>query len=132
MRAFVAHITGSYIMQPFSINRSLLNPKFEGYKLDPIKPADDVACYELEYKPSQVAISARSPYPLSFHEVQSRITHNHLAVVADAARALYVDSEYKVIVIDVDKASAVRHLFSGPLTEARFAGESRAGDSRRT
>ena len=90
-------------MQTFTVNRSLLNPKFEGYKLNPISQ-DAVARYALQHKPIQATVSGRSP--LSFQEVQSRISHNHLVVANDGARALYIDSEYRVIIVDVNLASS--------------------------
>jgi hypothetical protein len=92
-------------MELFTPNRSLLNPKFEGYKLDPISQEATVTRYNLDYRPTQKTISGRSP--LSFQEVQSRITHNHLAVATEGGRALYVDAEFRVVLIDVDLASLV-------------------------
>jgi hypothetical protein len=83
--------------------RALLNPKFEGYKLDPISQEDTVTRYPLEYKPTQATVSGKSTF--SFQEVQSRITHNHIAVWSENRRALYVDSESRVILIDVDAVS---------------------------
>ncbi|KAL4080678.1 hypothetical protein J3A83DRAFT_4201637 [Scleroderma citrinum] len=88
-------------MTDFKPDRSLLNPKFEGYKLQVISP--DVARYDLPYKPTQAATSGRSP--LSLQEVQSRITHNHLVLSPNSRRALYIDAEHRVIVVDVDVAN---------------------------
>lgn len=85
-------------MSSFTPNRALLNPKFEGYKLEVISQEDSVMRFGLQYRPTQVANSGRSP--LSFKEVQSRITHNHLAMANDSGRCLYVDSEHRVILID--------------------------------
>ncbi|KAH7885275.1 hypothetical protein F5I97DRAFT_2062504, partial [Phlebopus sp. FC_14] len=85
-------------MADFAPERTLLNPKFEGYKLQVI-PQDGVARYDLQYKPTQIATSGRSP--LSFQEVQSRITHNHLALSTTADRGLYVDAERRVVVIEI-------------------------------
>ncbi|KAJ7600525.1 hypothetical protein C8J56DRAFT_910528 [Mycena floridula] len=78
--------------------RNLLNPRFEGYRLDPIAQDDFVARFDLQYQVSQSTSSTRSP--LAFQEIQSRITHNHLAV-ASAGRALYVDVNWNVICIDI-------------------------------
>jgi hypothetical protein len=93
------------VMDPFIPNHSFLNPKFEGYKFDPVSQEDSVICYDLEHRPTQIAISGTEESPLSFHEVQSRITHNHLAVTPEGGRAVYIDAEYKVIIIDVDLVS---------------------------
>jgi hypothetical protein len=99
-------------MPSFTPNRSLLNPKFEGYRLDPIIQEDVVTRHDLQFKLSQARVSGRSP--LSMQEVQSRITHNHLAISPNSlntdgnghGRALYVDAELKVIVVDVDLVSS--------------------------
>jgi hypothetical protein len=91
-------------MASFKPNRSLLNPKFEGYRLDPIAQEHVVTRHPLQFKLSQATVSARSP--LSVQEVQSRITHNHLAVAPGGhPRAMYVDAELKVIVVDVHLVS---------------------------
>jgi hypothetical protein len=89
----------SLAMETFRPNRALLNPKFEGYKLNPIHQENAVVQYELQYKPTQATSSNR--LPLSFEEVRSRITHNHLCVSSQARRALYVDADFNVVVIDV-------------------------------
>ncbi|TFY66725.1 hypothetical protein EVG20_g4372 [Dentipellis fragilis] len=86
-------------MLGYSPNRSLLNPKFDGYKLHAVSQEDVVAAYPLEYKPTQSTVSARAP--VSFQEVQSRIRHNHLSVSPEGSMAVYVDSEFRVILIDL-------------------------------
>jgi hypothetical protein len=93
------------VIRMFAPTRTLLNPKFECYKLDIISQEDAVTRYPLEYKATQATVSGRSTF--SFQEIQSRITHNHLAVCSEAGRAIYVDSNARVIAIDVD---AVRNL----------------------
>jgi hypothetical protein len=90
-------------MDTFKPSRALLNPKFEGYKLDPVSQEDTVARLPLQFKPTQATVSGKSLF--SFQEVQSRITHNHLAVCNGARRALYVDSASRVILIDIDAVS---------------------------
>ncbi|KAJ7109713.1 hypothetical protein C8R43DRAFT_1161200 [Mycena crocata] len=79
----------------FTTKRALLNPKFEGYKLDLIAQDDSVARHQLQYTLTQATVSTNSL--LSFHEVQSRITHNHLAVAPHGSGAVYVDAQYRVI-----------------------------------
>lgn len=91
-------------MPTYTSNRSLLNPKFEGYKLDPITQEDVVTRHELEFRLTQATVSANKA-PLSMQEVQSRITHNHLAVATGGSRALYIDTESRVVIIDVDPVS---------------------------
>ncbi|KAG1822860.1 uncharacterized protein BJ212DRAFT_1296804 [Suillus subaureus] len=85
-------------MSSFTPNHALQNPKFEGYKLEVISQEDAVTRFGLEYRPTQVANSGRSP--LSFKEIQSRITHNHLAMANGSGRCLYIDSEHHVILVD--------------------------------
>ena len=81
-------------------NRTLLNPKFEGYKLDPLEESEHVFRHALDaaHRPRQAAVSGRTP--LSFHEVQSRIRHNHLYVSPNGKRAVYIDGELKVILVE--------------------------------
>ncbi|KAF9013521.1 hypothetical protein BDQ17DRAFT_1387043 [Cyathus striatus] len=86
-------------MDLFTPDKDLLNPKFEGYRLDRIPQDDAIARYTLQHKPTQATVSGK--IPLSFQEVQSRITHNHLAVSSDAGCAVYVDADYKVILINL-------------------------------
>ncbi|KAF5382588.1 hypothetical protein D9615_002926 [Tricholomella constricta] len=102
-------------MDMFKPSRSLLNPKFEGYRLDPVSQEDIVARFPLQFKPTQATFSGKSSF--SFQEVQSRITHNHLAVCSETGRALYVDSASKVIMVDVDAETispSFRVLFEFP------------------
>ena len=42
---------------------------------------------------------------MSFQEVQSRITHNHLTVRPGSALGVYVDVEHRVIAVTVDPVS---------------------------
>ncbi len=89
--------------EAFRIDRSLLNPKFEGYKLHIIPQEEAVSQFPLASRPTQVATSGK--VPLVFQEVQSRITHNHLVVHDGSGRAVYVDAEYSVILIELDWVS---------------------------
>lgn len=91
-------------MADFSPNRELLNPKFEGYKLQVISPV--VARHGLPYKPTQATASGRSP--LSLQEVQSRITHNHLILSPAFGRVLYIDARHRVVVVDVDPTDSTK------------------------
>lgn len=86
-------------MSDFTPTRSLLNPKFEGYKLLLLDQDDVVRRYDLPYKTTQASSYGKSP--LTFEEVQSRITHNHLVLSPNKGRGIYVDANHKVIVIDV-------------------------------
>ncbi|PCH40088.1 hypothetical protein WOLCODRAFT_116605 [Wolfiporia cocos MD-104 SS10] len=79
----------------FQLNRALLNPRFDGYKLSPLEQDHVVFRYALPYKASQTNVSGRSH--VSFQEVQSRISHNHLLVSAQGERAVFIDSELRVV-----------------------------------
>lgn len=83
----------------FKLNRALLNPKFEGYKLDPILQEQAVKRYKLTRRPTQATTSTRSP--LAFEEMRSRISHNHLSVDNASGLAVYVDDQYAVCLIIV-------------------------------
>ncbi|KAF7299029.1 CS domain-containing protein [Mycena indigotica] len=76
----------------FPTNKTLLNPHFEGYKLD-IADGHTIERHGLQYPVTQ----SRASSFLSFEEVQSRITHNHLAAIAD--RLVYVDAYFRVILV---------------------------------
>lgn len=87
----------------FNPDRSLLNPKFEGYRLDLISQDDAVSRLPLKYQPSQTASSGRAP--LSFKEVQSRITHNHITTDSETSTILYVDADFQVVLVDLNSVS---------------------------
>ncbi|KAJ3747285.1 hypothetical protein DFH05DRAFT_1479291 [Lentinula detonsa] len=86
-------------MSTFTVNRKLLNPKFEGYKFDFVDQDQVVSRYPLQHPATQATSSTQTW--LSFHEVQSRITHNHLAVANKGTSAVYVDEDYNVILINI-------------------------------
>lgn len=90
-------------MPTFTPDRSLLNPKFEGYKFSPLEYDEVSTHHPLQYKLSQTNVSGRAP--LSFQEVQSRVLHNHLAICSQSRRAAYVDAELRVIGVDLDEVS---------------------------
>ncbi|KAF8501005.1 hypothetical protein F5888DRAFT_1877770 [Russula emetica] len=81
-------------------NRSLLNPKFEGYKLDPVSSEDTVARHALKHTATQASVSGR--HHLSFQETESRIRHNHLTVSPDGEQAVYIDKDLSVISVRLD------------------------------
>lgn len=80
--------------------RALLNPKFEGYKLQPLDQSELVYQYHLPVPTTQATVSGRSV--LSFQEIADRIKHNHLAV-AHNRRALYIDARGGVNIITLDE-----------------------------
>ncbi|KAF8133792.1 hypothetical protein EV363DRAFT_1258226 [Boletus edulis] len=86
-------------MAEFTPTHSLLNPKFEGYKLLLLDQDDIVRRYDLPYKITQASSYGKSP--LTFQEVQSRITHNHFVLSPIKGRGIYVDTNHQVVVVDV-------------------------------
>lgn len=86
-------------MNSFIADRSLLNPKFEGYKLEPIPQERAISRFALSRKPTQATTSSK--VPLSFQEMRSRISHNHLTIDGESGQAIYVDEEYNVCLIGV-------------------------------
>ncbi|KZT73786.1 hypothetical protein DAEQUDRAFT_354264 [Daedalea quercina L-15889] len=90
-------------MANFKPNRALLNPRFEGYKLSPILQEQAVSHYGLQYRPSQMNVSGRSH--VTFQEVQSRISHNHLALCTQDGSAAYVDEELRVVSVKLSEAA---------------------------
>ncbi|KAI0251999.1 hypothetical protein BJV78DRAFT_1275098 [Lactifluus subvellereus] len=84
-------------------NRSLLNPKFDGYKLDPISSEDTVARHVLPHKATQASVSGRHHF--SFQEAQSRIRHNHLCVSPEGEHTVYIDTDLRVILVRLDHPS---------------------------
>lgn len=81
-------------------NRSLLNPKFDGYKLDPISSEDTVARHALKHTATQASVSGQHHF--SFQETESRIRHNHLTVSPDGEQAVYIDKDLSVILVRLD------------------------------
>lgn len=88
-------------MTTFAPDRSLLNPKFDGYKFSPLDYDEVITHHPLVNRLSQTNVSGRAP--LSFQEVQSRVLHNHLALCNGSRRAAYVDAELSVVVVDLDE-----------------------------
>lgn len=84
-------------MENFSVDRTLLNPKFEGYRLSSLREDEHVLHFPLPSHPTQANVSGRTRVPLSLEEVQSRITHNHLSVGWDGDEAVFVDEEMRVV-----------------------------------
>lgn len=94
----------------FNPNHSLLNPKFEGYKFNPLSEETATKRYDLPYLPTQTnPTSTHSMQPMSFQEVQSRIGHNHLSSGMEGGTSIFVDAEYQVVVIRLDPVSAPLH-----------------------
>lgn len=82
----------------FSPNSSLLNPKFDGYKLKILEQATCVHSFPLPAPgASQSTVSARRIVP--FTEVSARIKHNHLRVSSDGEGCVYIDQNGGVVYV---------------------------------
>ncbi|GAA5928800.1 hypothetical protein JCM1841_003574 [Sporobolomyces salmonicolor] len=88
----------------FTPVRSLLNPKFESYKLASPSRPDAVVSHPL---PTPFGTKPLSEHArLSFHEVQDRAKHNHLST-GRSAELVWVDAEGVVMAVQLDKTTAV-------------------------
>ncbi|KAG8742507.1 hypothetical protein FRC10_001341 [Ceratobasidium sp. 414] len=85
----------------FSHNPSLLNPKFDGYKLKLLEQSDCIRTYPL-LSPgvTQATVSGRRVVP--FTEVSARIKHNHLRVGLSGEDLVYVDRNGGVVLVTID------------------------------
>lgn len=95
-------------------DRSLLNPKFDGYKLDPVSSEDTVAHHALKHTATQASVSGR--HHLSFQETESRIRHNHLTVSPDGEQAVYIDKDLSVISVRLDNVRVLHVTVQSPFT----------------
>lgn len=93
--------------QVFPVDRSLLNPKFDGYKLKVAANPSAQLSYGLPAPgATQSTISSRATKaPLSFEEVQSRIKHNHLAVSHIPGEFAYVDAGQNLVIMRIEPVS---------------------------
>lgn len=106
---FQARRPNQIIVDMFTLhpNRSLLNPKFDGYKLDPVSVEDTVTRHALKHTATQASVSGR--HHLSFQETESRIRHNHLTVSPEGEQAVYIDKDLSVVSVRLDQVR-VLHL----------------------
>ena len=92
----------------FKPERGLLNPKFEGYKLEIADQDDLVTRFNLDHCVKQSILPNNSL--LSFAEVQSRVTHNHLfPSPGDRPCAVYIDADYNIVSITLIDVSMRNH-----------------------
>jgi hypothetical protein len=109
----------------FNVKRSLLNPKFDGYKLSSISDRDCVSTVSLPAQGlSQSTVSVKSH--LYFQEVQSRVRHNHLAVAIDSAVSspiatfAYIDKEMVFTSVLIDQVRIMVSLYSIALPDTYY------------
>lgn len=101
----------------FVVNRSLLNPKFDGYKLSSLDHARSITPITLPapgISQSTVPVGGR----MSFQEVQSRVRWNHLAAGCDGAPSNgyatlgYIDKEGVFTAILINKVRVILSCYS--------------------
>ena len=99
----------------FVLNRSLLNPLFDGYKLSSLDNVSSVFHSTLPatgISQSTLTTAAR----LSFHEMQSRVRWNHLAPGRDNgpsnayATLAYIDKDGVFTAILIDKVRLIHSI----------------------
>jgi hypothetical protein len=95
-------------------NRSLLNPKFDGYKLDPISSEDNLVRHVLPYQATQATLSGQHHF--SFQEAQSRIRYNHLGVSPNGEHVVYIDADLRVILVRLDHVRPFHAFLQGSFT----------------
>ncbi|KAG9120405.1 hypothetical protein FRC07_004118 [Ceratobasidium sp. 392] len=85
----------------FSHKPSLLNSKFDGYKLKILEQSDCIRAYPLPPPGvTQAAVSGRRIVP--FTEVSARIKHNHLRAGLGEDELVYVDQNGGVVLVKID------------------------------
>ncbi|KAG8904791.1 hypothetical protein FRB99_001180 [Tulasnella sp. 403] len=92
----------------FPVDRSLLNPKFDGYKLHNL---DDSLTLQQHPLPGQGAtqstITTRATtITLSFEEFQSRVKHNHLSPGLNEGELAYIDAGRNLVLVRCDPDTA--------------------------
>ncbi|KAF8517427.1 hypothetical protein BU17DRAFT_49856 [Hysterangium stoloniferum] len=95
-------------MTKFTPNRSLLDPRFEGYKLS-FTPSPALQYVLLPKHASQSRVGVSS---LGFQQVASRVRHNHLAV--GDGNAMYVADDGSVVLVTIDGEPSLRIVFGLP------------------
>lgn len=91
----------------FVPNKALLNPKFEGYKLDPLDSDTCVLSFALpgEGATQSTVRSSQLYSQSSFKEVRNRIRHNHLSPAFVGTNAGYIDKNGTFVIITYDLVS---------------------------
>lgn len=92
----------------FVPNKALLNPKFEGYKLDPLDSDSCVFEYALPGEgatQSTVRSTAQLYSQPTFQEVRNRIRHNHLSPARVGGQTGYIDKSGTFVIAAFDFVS---------------------------
>lgn len=93
----------------FVPDRKLLNPKFEGYRLDPLDSDTCVSSFSLpDDGITQSTVSSSRLSQPSFKEVQSRIRHNHISPSAVEDQSGYIDKNGNFIMVAYDFVSSIQ------------------------
>ncbi|KAF8327023.1 uncharacterized protein EI90DRAFT_3156380 [Cantharellus anzutake] len=89
---------------PFTPDKALINPKFEGYRLGSLDQDDCVSSFLLPRGGASQVTGSNSTHAglhpqLSFKEVQDRIAFNHLSAGLDGVTLGYIDKDGMAILV---------------------------------
>ncbi|KAH8553471.1 hypothetical protein BGW37DRAFT_485865 [Umbelopsis sp. PMI_123] len=87
----------------FKSDRSLINAKFDGYKLQIFPDDTNVHRFALPNALSLPKVAMNSK--MSYRELQARVKFNHLFASHRKGLAFYVNSDFAVIAVEYDSAS---------------------------
>lgn len=87
----------------FKSDRTFINSKFDGYKLQVFPDETNVHRFALPNPLSLPKVAMNSK--ISYRELQARVKFNHLCVSHRKGLAFYVDNTYSVIAVEYDVAS---------------------------
>ncbi|CAM0142259.1 unnamed protein product [Umbelopsis sp. WA50703] len=87
----------------FKSDRSLINSKFDGYKLHVFPEDTNVHRFQLPNALSVPKLAMNSR--LSYRELQARVKFNHLSMSHIKGLALYVDNKFSVIGVEYDQST---------------------------
>src|ERR1700756_479712 len=92
----------------FKSNRTFINSKFDGYKLQVFPDATNVHRFALPEPLSLPKVAMNSK--ISYRELQARVKFNHLCASHRKGLSFYVDNEAKVVAVECDEtANHVRY-----------------------
>ncbi len=87
---------------PLPVNRDLLNPKFESYKLSNLNESQIFRCPLPAPGVIQHTVADGSKL-MSFEEMQYRIKYNHISCISNTDEIFYVSKDGNIVVVDLDE-----------------------------
>lgn len=110
----MANTTTTPYIVPIKPTRNLLNPKFEGYKLELFDEQVGLISVPLP-QPSIAVPKVPLHEKLSYKEIRSRVHYNHLFAGYDTCEghgiAYYFDSDFRIVLVEYDLVSLLQTLF---------------------